>query len=139
MSDLNKLESVSDAARQRLSELKARADRAEAAAAEMRACISELEGTEIEYGLAKRLAACLQSDCGKGWLSPEKAKELQAELKSTAQAHGIALVDLTQLQARNQRLREAIRRAQLAIHQDDEYEADAVLERALAANQKEQA
>lgn len=122
-------------------EIMAERDQALACCAEMRACIEALQEWEWDMPdhLVSACAVSLSPICGKGWLSPGKAKELEATIDKQFRLASEARIELGEVKARNQRLMEAIRRAQLAIHQDDEYEADAVLERALAANQKEQA
>lgn len=108
--------------KERMDELQARADRAEACCAEMRYLIELTFGDrqdlpnmhpghiagEFCFAELRRAIHALSTDCGKGWLSPEKAKELEARILFLESAAVCYEARIAALKARNQRLREAL-------------------------------
>lgn len=85
---------------------KERAERAEACCAEMREVIKDL----VAYGssaYSKKLQA-LSTDCGQGWLSPEKAKELENRCTMAEADSAVVRASLESEKRNNNLLVEAI-------------------------------
>lgn len=90
-----------------LAALKARADKAEAACALLRNCLfhfavneESLKTTSFEsmavegFDITAMLCEAFSTDCGKGWLSPERAAQLEAhanELELTAARQAVVI------------------------------------------------
>lgn len=74
---------------------KQHAEKAQAACAEMRACISAFSAMFVcvcrgEKWCSKCICdKALSLDCGKGWLSPEKVKLLREALEKIANKRGV--------------------------------------------------
>ena len=78
---MNDVQASIEALESKLSAEKARADKAEAACAEMRQVIESFRWADP---FAEKSKHAISTDCGKGWVSPEKAKRLREALQQAA-------------------------------------------------------
>ena len=65
-------------------EWRARAEKTEAACAEMRAILQGIHDRDVVIDFAGEIAAALAPDAGRGWMSPERVDALLADLRERA-------------------------------------------------------